>query len=240
MRYLLLIGFLLTGMLQGIAQDGEYDKILAMLVDEEYEKVLYKAEPYTLKDETKKDPIPYLYISMAYFEMSKRGEFEEEYPKAFKEALKYASKHRKKDKDNAYFSEFSDYFSELRAAGMVEAEVEMEKEKYTRAKGVYKYLISLDEQDPGAYLMQSYCLFKDNSKKDAGINMEEAKKLLEEGGVDRLAKEQKLLLKAAIINISAYFDSNGMRTEAREWMEIGKEYFSEDDEFMGHYKDIVG
>lgn len=240
MRYLLLIGFVLTGMIQAIAQDGEYDKILAMLVDEEYEKVLYKAEPYTLKDETKKDPIPYLYISMAYFEMSKRGEFEEEYPKAFKEALKYCAKHRKKDKDNQYFTEFSDFFSELRTAAMVSAEIEMDQEKYTRAKGIYKYLVSIDEKDPGAYLMEGFCYMKDNAKKDAALDMETAKKILAEDGVDRLSREQMELLKSAIINVGADYDANGMRTEAREWMEIGKEYFGDDDEFMGHYKDIVG
>lgn len=240
MRYLLLIGFTFCSLLNLSAQDGEYDKILAMLVDEDYEKVLYKAEPYTLKDDTKKDPIPYLYISMAYFEMSKRGEFEEKYPKAFKESLKYCSKHRKKDKDNQYFGEFSDFFSELRQAAMVSAEIELDQEKWTRAKGIYKYLVDIDSNDAGAILMMSYCLMKDKAKKEAEENLAEAKKIMEEKGVDGLAKEQMNLLKAAIINVAGEFDATGMRAEAREWMEKGKEHFEDDDEFMGHYRDIVG
>ena len=73
--------------LSAVAQ-GDYNDLLELLVDEEYEKLLYKAEKYTLSDKTKKDALPYVYMSMAYYEISKRDEFAEKYPKAFKESLK--------------------------------------------------------------------------------------------------------------------------------------------------------
>lgn len=239
--YKILLSIFGLGIILGTqAQDGEYDKILAMLVNEDYEKVIYKAESFTLKDDTKKDPIPYLYMSMAYFEMSKRGEFAEEYPKAFKESLKYASKHRKKDKENEYYSEFSDFFSELRAAAMVEAEVSLDQEKYTTAKGTYRYIVSLDESDPGALLMQGYTEMMMKAKKDAETSITTAREILDTKGIDHLAKEQIELLKTGIMNVSEAYDQQGMRAEAKDWMETGKKYFDGDKEFMGAYRSIVG
>lgn len=240
MRYLFPILFAFVTILPASAQNGEYDKILAMLVDEDYEKVLYKCEKRTLDDDTKKDPIPYLYMAMAYFEMSKRGEYEEDYPKAFKNSLKYASKHRRKDKEDQFFGEFSDFFSEIREVAMVNAEVEIDREKYMRAKGIYKYLIKIDESDVGAHLMMAYCNYMDNDSRDAEENLEMAKKVLEEKGIDHLANEQLELLKTGIINVADFMSNEGMSSEAKNWMETGKEYFEGDDKFMGYYREIVG
>lgn len=240
MRYLITFSLAIFSFINIQAQDGEYDKILTYLVDEEYEKVLYKCEKYTLDDDSKKDPIPYLYMSMAYFEMSKRGEFEEDYPKAFKESLKYAAKYRKKDKDSAFYREFSDFFSELREAAMVDAEVEMGNEKWTRATGIYKYLVKIDERDPGAQLMMAYCELMDGNSRDAEEFAEIAKTILKEDGIDNLAKEQLEMLKTGIIKCSEAYSQEGMRTQARDWMEKGKQYFDGDDEFMGYYREIVG
>lgn len=240
MRNLITFSLAIFSFISVMAQNGDYDKILTYLVDEDYEKVLYKCEKYTLDDDTKKDPIPYLYMSMAYFEMSKRGEFEEEYPKAFKESLKYAAKYRKKDKENEFYSEFSDFFSELRETAMVSAEVELGSEKWTRAQGIYKYLIKIDEQDPGANLMMAYCELMDGNERDAGEFAGFAKKSLEDNGIDELDKAQLELLKTGIIRCSEAYSQEGMRSEARNWMETGKEYFDGDDEFMGYYREIVG
>ena len=35
-----------------------------------YEKVLYKAIRYTEDDDTKKEPVPYVFMSMAFFKIS--------------------------------------------------------------------------------------------------------------------------------------------------------------------------
>ncbi|MEY3835453.1 MAG: hypothetical protein RI989_881 [Bacteroidota bacterium] len=70
MKKLLLFVFLI-GSLKSFAQT-DYPDLLAMFVDEKYEKCLYKAEKYTLNEKTKKDPLPYLFMSRCYFEMSKR------------------------------------------------------------------------------------------------------------------------------------------------------------------------
>ena len=54
-----------------------------------YEKVLYKAIRYTEDDETKKEPVPYVFMSMAFFKISESSDAELllKYSKALKDAL---------------------------------------------------------------------------------------------------------------------------------------------------------
>ena len=93
--------------------DKDYKDLLTMFVSEKYEKCLYKAEGYTLDDETKKDALPYLFMSRCYFEMSKKDEFKEKYPNAFKDSMKYISKYGSKDKEHKYAAEYEDFFAAI-------------------------------------------------------------------------------------------------------------------------------
>ena len=72
---------------------------LVLLVNEDYKDCFNKSVKYTLKDKTKKDPLPYLFAAKASFEMSRDHKYTEEFPKAFKTAMSYAAKYRKKDKE---------------------------------------------------------------------------------------------------------------------------------------------
>ena len=71
------------------AQSGRiYDDLLVLLVNEDYKDCFNKSVKYTLKDKTKKDPLPYLFAAKASFEMSRDHQYTEEFPKAYKEVLK--------------------------------------------------------------------------------------------------------------------------------------------------------
>ncbi|MGB2384369.1 MAG: hypothetical protein ACPH8E_02605, partial [Flavobacteriales bacterium] len=118
----------------------DFDELLMWMVDGKYEKVLYKAIRYTEDDDTKKEPVPYVFMSMAFFKISESSDEEllEKYSKALKDALKYASKFVKKDKEGEYIGEYVDYFNDLRRATMNQAEIYVDEEKFTKAKSYYK------------------------------------------------------------------------------------------------------
>lgn len=222
------------------AQRPEYDELLKLIVDEDYEKALRKCENYTLDDDTRKDPVPYIYMSMAYFHMSSDPEYSEEYPKAFKDALKYAARFRRKDRDNEYMGEYSRYMSQLREQAIRETNGLLDQEKYIQAKMFYKYMTDLDENDIGAHLMMAYSLRQSRSKRDAEESEALAKKLMKEKGIDHLALEQKDFLKYALIVYSEYMESEGMRSQATDLLSLGKEYFEDDKEYMVTYNTIAG
>ncbi|MCB0760881.1 MAG: hypothetical protein KDC12_05110 [Flavobacteriales bacterium] len=225
--------------LSAVAQ-GDYNDLLELLVDEEYEKLLYKAEKYTLSDKTKKDALPYVYMSMAYYEISKRDEFAEKYPKAFKESLKYAAKFRSKDKEDMYYAEYTEFMDQLREGALQEAFPAMDQEKYTGAKLYYKYLVKLDENDPGAWLLQGFTEYMLRSKKEAENSFAEAERIIDEGGCGRLTEVQMGIFKNSLILMCEGLVQAGESSLARKWMEKGLEFFKEDNEYLVTYDEIVG
>lgn len=243
MKRLLLL-FLVALSAQVYAQD--YPDLLELLIDEKYPKLLLKAEKYTLDDETRKDALPYLYMSMGYHAIAEKDDdpdLQEKYggaAKAFKEAVKYAVKHRKKDKQNVFYEEYSEYFDELRERSISDAFGYVGSEKYTKAKGFYKNLTKLDVSDAGAWIFKACMEHKSKSTREALLSFEEAKRIMDEEGCDRLTVIQKEFLKQSIIYCAEMLDEEGNNSQAREWLELGLAQFEKDDEFMVTYEMIAG
>jgi len=220
----------------------DFDELLMWMVDGKYEKVLYKAIRYTEDDETSKEPVPYVFMSMAFFKISESSDMEllEKYDKALKDALKYASKFVKKDKDKEYIDEYTDFFNDLRRATMNEAEIYVDEEKYTKAKGYYKYLWTLDEEDPGAWLMYGSVLWKAKAVRDAQESWNTAEKLLAEYGGKGLEEVQTDLLKYAVIYTAEMLAGEGNRSDARKWLEATNSVFESDREVQAVKRSIGG
>ena len=72
---------MLTGVLM-MAQ--EYDDLLILKADQNWEKLIISSEKYTLKDATKNDPIPYYYMAYGLYKISFVGDRPDEFKNAFK------------------------------------------------------------------------------------------------------------------------------------------------------------
>lgn len=217
------------------AQKHVYEDLLVLYVDEKYDKCLMKAENYTMKDDTRKDPLPYLYMSMSLFEMSKLEKFEEDYPKAFRDALKYAEKFRKKDKNVEFFFNYEDYWAELNEACAEQAENFMDEEKWSKAKRYYDYMVSYHPENPGAWLLYTLAQTRYNQVREAELSMAEFEKVMGATELEGLAPDQKKLLKSALIRYAEYQESMGAKSTALEFMDKGKDLYRDDKEFMAYY-----
>lgn len=98
-------------------------KLEKLYMDEKWEDLGDKAQRMTENDKYKKDPEPYLYVSMAYYQISQANDakLNEAYPKALAEAVKYATKFRSKDKDNTWFNDNISYFDDLKKVVIADA-----------------------------------------------------------------------------------------------------------------------
>ena len=61
--------------LQSQVVGGSYEKLAKLYNLGKYETCLYKAEDLTFKEDSKKDPEPYLYMAMCFIELSNSTEF---------------------------------------------------------------------------------------------------------------------------------------------------------------------
>lgn len=240
MKYLSTAAILLFSIGFGWSQSS-YDDLLELIVDEKYERCLFKAVRYTESEKTTNEPLPYVYMSMAYFRIGQTDDptLKDKYPKASKEAIKYLVKFIKKDKNSEFIAEFADYISEVRVSIIAEAEQESDNEKYTRSKGLYKYLTDIDNNDPGAWMMRGHSEFMMKSKKDSQNSWNEAKRIVEEGGVPSLRKEQVQLFKMGVIRTAEMLFETGDREQAKAWMRITEPFFKDDKEYKVTYSSIM-
>lgn len=224
----------------GIAQEkNEFEDLLLLFVDEKYEKCMQKAEKYTLKDDTKREPMPYLYIAMCMFEISKIEDADELYPRAFKDALSYAYKYVRKDKNLLYFDDNADFFASLRQEAALRAENELAEEKYSKAKYYYRGLAKIDPKDPSALFMQAYCELKSNAMRDAMANFDEAMRLYNElTSVYALTKEQQELMSYGFLIYADHLIQEGRSDSAYATLDYGKKLFLDDSKFMDGYNSL--
>jgi tetratricopeptide (TPR) repeat protein len=248
---ILLVTGLLAFPLGTWAQDDEekplipqedFDELLMWMVDGKYEKVLFKAIRYTEDDKTSKEPLPYAFMSEAFFRISQSDDAElvEEYDGALKNALKYAAKFVKKDREREFYDSYTEFFNELRRATMNEAEVFVDDEKFTRAKSYYKYLYVLDQDDAGAWLMYGTVLWKTKAKRDAEESWAEAKRLLSEFQGRGLQEVQLDLLKYSIRYTAEMLADEGDTAAALEWLQIAEGIFPNDRELSAIKRSLGG
>lgn len=223
-----------------MAQKHVYEDLLKLYVDEKYEQCLAKAEGYTINDDTKKDPLPFLYMSMCLYEMSKIEKFTamEEYKKADRDAIKYAEKYRKKDKNREFFDNYGDYWEDLNTMGMEKGTNLFDDGEYSKAKQVFDGMVGYYPENPGAWIMLALCQYKSNLVKEGDLSMKEYAKAALNADTGSLPEDQKKLLKNALIRYSEFLNTKGMRDSARTTIGLGKEHFMEDPDFKLQYDEL--
>ena len=243
---LILIAFSLKGYCQPKKEQEnkparEYKDLLSLFVDHKYPALLNKAENYTQGDDTKKDPLPYLYISMALYEMSKIEKYtkQEEYKNAFKDAMKYCSKYAAKDKEKIYVEEFPDFFINIRKDITVEGDLFYEQQKFTKAKLYYDCLIDVEPSDAGAHLMLALCFAHAKAVKDSDTEFAKAKELLSSHTYSTRNDEIKKLLKNSLILYANELGDASDKKKAAEWMGYANELFADDPEWQINYNSVT-
>lgn len=226
----------------------DLDELLMWYVDGKFEKVLFKAIRYTEDDEQGKHPMPYLFMAKAYFSIhnSDDAELRETYEvdkmKALKNSLKYANKFIKKDKELEFVHLEQEFMEELRLETIVAAQTEMDNDppKYTKAKSYYKYLVSLDEEDPGAHLVMGTIYLLLNAKRDADIEWDIARNLLKDQQGRGLTEGQQALLLDAFVLTIEKLDAAGDRAGATSWFPLGDELLGGNREYEAVKRSIGG
>lgn len=234
--------FLFT-QLHVVAQSKPYDDLLVLYVDEHYEKCVDKAERYVDKKDSHRDPLPYLYASMCYFEMSKIPKYQEmdEYKRAGRDALKWAAKYRRKDKNMEFFANYEDYWSELNTVAQEIGMNYLDEKSFSKAKSQFQRMTRYNPENPGAWAMLALTQKKMKAKRDAKESTEKFHEALKAvPDVEHLPLDQRKLLQQSLVRTAEDQEKRGDRGAARATMDLGKQYFMEDPEFKSFYRELEG
>lgn len=156
--------------------DKKIDELVFLYVDEKYDKVVDKALSLSQNDNYKKHPLPYLYASMGYYQMSRRPDkYEiakgEEYQKPLKYAQKYCSSFFKKDKQKEYIGDYQEYFDLLADTSNKLSQHYFLTEDYRKAAGNYKNAFKALPQDPILQLWEGICEVKSQNAAEGDKNI---------------------------------------------------------------------
>lgn len=218
--------------------DNDYMDLLLLFVDEKYEVCYNKSMKYTEKEKTKKDPLPFLYVSMSSFEMSRDHKYTNTFPKAYKTAISFAAKYRKKDKDYKHKSDSEKFIDDFKLIILEEIEnylLEGTSATYGKAAGLTKKCCDMDPDDYGAKLL--YALLSDLTKNKTASKeyMKICTPKLEEYANDNLSlktmnKSQQTILRFALLEYANYYIIKEP-AKAKEMLDYGKDLFYEKNEF---------
>ncbi len=229
----LLLGFLLLNPLsKAFAQD--YEDLLVLLVDEKYEKCFDKAVKYTEKDDTKNDPLPYLYAAQALYAMHQDHQYSETFPNAYKDALSFAGKYRKKDKAYTYRDDAEPFIEELKTVVLEEVDnylLEASEKTYKKALSLMKKITKVDPDCGGALLLRGQLEVLNKNKSDGKKMVVEGNDMLNRIGTDiqfgDLTLTQQRYMKYAIM-FSAKLVMERDNAAADEIITRYKDYFGEE------------
>lgn len=236
----LLLTLGLTAAFSAQAQKHVYEDLLVLYVDEKYEKCMDKAIGYTENDDTKRDALPFLYMSMCNFEMSKQEKYAVDYPKASRDAIKWAEKYRKKDKELEFFHNYDDYWADLNTMAMEEGENMLDDPKgLSKAKYMFDGMTAYCPENPGAWLMLAIAHYKKNMAKEGDMAIAEYDKVIAAAGdIKTLPPDQRKLLKNGLIRYADHLVSKGQRDKAKKYATVGKDAFMEEPDFKGMWDSL--
>lgn len=221
------------------AQSGRiYDDLLVLLVNEDYKDCFNKSVKYTLKDKTKKDPLPYLFAAKASFEMSRDHQYTEEFPKAYKTAMSYAAKYRKKDKEYTFKEDAEKFINDFKMVIIEDIEnyiLEGTEKTYGKAVSLAKKTSDMDPNDYGAKLLYALLctLTKNNSKAKEVLKMCMPK--IEEYGNNKFSlkymnESQQFILRFTLMEFANYYKDKDA-AKAKTMMDYGKHLFYDENYF---------
>lgn len=217
--------------LQG-QSNNDYMDLLVLYVDGDYEKCLKKADKYMDKDETKKDPLPYLYTAMSFYEMSRDHKYVEDYPNAYRQCLSYLSRYRKKDKTYQFKKDAEPFIEKIKfevAEQIDNYELGGTEKDYRKSKSLLKKLKKIDPEDIGVQILLGVHYIKAKDKSSGKAEIKEAFENIEEDYSDinfnEMTASQQYYFKEAMIAYYHYRSKN-YPEEAKEFLFLGKQFYS--------------
>jgi hypothetical protein len=234
---ILIIPFFISA---AFSQEKEYEKLHLMYVDGKYEKLFYQSVKLTEKESTRKEPLPYLYTSMALFHISENPDRNmEEFKNAFKEAVKYAAKFRKVDKENEYLKFEPEYFKKLKKVLNVETKnyfVDLNNESTLRKGSSYiKNYFKIDGNNTGLQYLLSVIYEASNNRSNIPKTIEKINEIEEVYQFEIYTDEDINILIYGLTTYAKFQKDNGDISEGKRVLDYYVQYLNQHEEFSTFY-----
>ena len=223
------------------AQD--YDDLRILYADEDYEKLVKKAEGYTESDDTKYDPVPYIWAAKGLYKISLSGSTDERFKNAYKDAVNFLGKGMKYDlkkNDGQAMIEFAEFVTEFQMTLCTRIVNDIDAGDFRKAYSWSTKYRKITQNEVGVLLIMAACKHDQKDRSTARTNWKEADALLPEvTGVDSWSEADRKILMVGIIESAKAYKSMLQDDKAKDILGKAAQWFEEDEEWQRRYDDYV-
>ena len=229
-----------------MAQAPGYDDLKILFADADYEKLVKKAESYTLKDKTSKDVLPFIWMAKGLYKISLSDINDEKYKNAYKDALKFMGKGIKYDiKYNEMMTvqEHEDFLHELQLSLQLRVEQEMSAGDIGGFKKGFSWALKYDKITTNKVVVKyvsGACKYNSGDKPGARRDWQTAETLLQElESVDSWSEADRNMMKLGVLHTAKAMMEANQKDSARTLLGKVAQWFEEDGDWQVRYDEIV-
>ena len=240
MRIVFTFLMVLSIVLNSFTQGNDYDELLILKADQNWEKLILKAEKMTNRNRTEDDPVYYYYLAYGLYKISFIGDRPDEYKNAFKDALTIVGKLGRKDEEGYVEEEYAEFFDELKGSLLEIIRNEIETGEYRRAFGWVMKIYKFDRDNIAGKYLEGACRFRNGDKSTARLKWKEGKELIDAlDSVDHWTESDRAMIKFGLYESAKCQKESRQQEAATEIMNIGAQWFEEDEDWQRWYDEIV-
>ncbi len=228
--------------IQASAQTETYEDLKVLYAEGKFEKLIDKAEKYTMKEKTKKDPNAYIWLTKGFYKLHLSGETNSYYPNPYKEALGSMIKAVKYDTDsiNSAQEEHFEFVNEFTMATVDLITTDALANDFKKAAGWNTKYQSIAKDKAGAIYMTAVCKYKAGDKGGAGASWKEADLILTKiESINSWRDADKKLLRIAVMCTADCLISGRQTEKAKELMNRFAPWFDAEADFKAKYDEII-
>lgn len=238
----ILLSFLFTTSLS-FGQPPVYDDLKILYADASYEKLAKVAAGYTEKDKTKKDILPYIWLSKGLYKISLSGTDNEKFKNAYKDAIKYLSKGMKYDmkyNEGSTIAEHKEFIDKFQLSLYEVIDNEISDGNFRRAYGWSIKYQKITTNFVGVKYLMGACKYNDQDKPTARTLWQDGSKLLDELKTTEGWSEADLkIFKLGLLSSAEGLQKTRQGDKAKALLNRTAQWFEEDEDWQQRYDEIV-
>jgi len=238
-----LITFVGLVLFSQMASAQDYDDLRILYADGDYEKLVRKAEGYTEDDDTKYDPVPYIWAAKGLYKISLSGTDDDRFKNAYKDAIKFLGKGMKYDlkkNDGQAIEEFKEFVVEFQLTLCTRVANDIDAGDYRKAYSWASRYKKITQNNVGAEFLLGACKHQQKDRSSARAAWKEAEALLAEtSGVEDWSEADQKMLMIGIIETAKAYKVTLQEDKAKQMLGKAGQWFEENDEWKRRYDDYV-
>ncbi|MCO5260783.1 MAG: hypothetical protein M9916_11610 [Crocinitomicaceae bacterium] len=220
----------------------EYDYLRILYADGNYEKLAKQADKITNDDKTKKDALPYLWLSKALYKIHMSGNADPVFKNAYKESINALGKCIKFDKSGAVFSDEDnkEYLEMMQGSLVEQINNELLTQNYRKSFSWANTYKKISQNLLGSMYFEGAVKFRTDDRSTGMALWKQADALLKDiSSIDSWTKGDKDLLRIGIVQTAECYVSMKKVDLARNLLNKIAQWYEGDDVFKEAYDAIV-